>query len=96
MCTPALDAVCAPIDLGCGSIGDVEQCCTVTRAVCTRSTEEMDNGVCNYSHQTKTKATAAQAVEVSFNQECDDLMVTVCHIYCKEIDCNSKMFSIEV
>merc|ERR1712066_824376 len=43
VCTPALDTVCTPIELSRKSIKDVEQCYTVTRTVCTESTEEIDN-----------------------------------------------------
>merc|ERR1719225_1139199 len=46
VCTPALDTVCTPIELSRKSIKDVEQCYTVTRTVCTESTEEIDNEVC--------------------------------------------------
>merc|ERR1712083_59363 len=48
VCTPALDTVCTPIELSRKSIKDVEQCYTVTRTVCTESTEEIDNEVCTY------------------------------------------------
>jgi len=97
VCTPALDTVCTPIELSRKSIKDVEQCYTVTRTVCTESTEEIDNEVCTYSHQPKTEATTAKTVEVSFNKECENMMVTVCqpnagygyhaygHNYCKEV-----------
>ena len=97
MCTPALDTVCTPIELSRKSIKDVEQCYTVTRTVCTESTEEIDNEVCTYSYQPKTEATTAKTVEVSFNKECENMMVTVCqpnagygyhaygHNYCKEV-----------
>merc|ERR1711936_894614 len=97
VCTPALDTVCTPIELSRKSIKDVEQCYTVTRTVCTESTEEIDNEVCTYSYQPKTEATTAKTVEVSFNKECENMMVTVCqpnagygyhaygHNYCKEV-----------
>ena len=97
MCTPALDTVCTPIELSRKSIKDVEQCYTVTRTVCTESTEEIDNEVCTYSYQPKTEATTAKTVEVSFNKECENMMVTVCqpnagygyhaygHNYCKDV-----------
>merc|ERR1711890_194252 len=64
VCTPALDTVCTPIELSRKSIKDVEQCYTVTRTVCTESTEEIDNEVCTYSYQPKTEATTAKTVEV--------------------------------
>ena len=97
VCTPALDTVCTPIELSRKSIKDVEQCYTVTRTVCTESTEEIDNEVCTYSYQPKTEATTAKTVEVSFKKECENMMVTVCqpnagygyhaygHNYCKEV-----------
>merc|ERR1712158_244590 len=92
VCTPALDTVCTPIELSRKSIKDVEQCYTVTRTVCTESTEEIDNEVCTYSYQPKTEATTAKTVEVSFNKECENMMVTVCqpnagygYNYCKEV-----------
>merc|ERR1712001_505330 len=97
VCTPALDTVCTPIELSRKSIKDVEQCYTVTRTVSTESTEEIDNEVCTYPYQPKTEATTAETVEVSFNKECENMMVTVCqpnagygyhaygHNYCKEV-----------
>ena len=99
MCTPALDTVCTPIELSRKSIKDVEQCYTVTRTVCTESTEEIDNEVCTYSYQPKTEGTTAKTVEVSFEKQCETQMVTVCqpaphgygyghsygHNYCKEV-----------
>merc|ERR1712001_324678 len=97
VCTPALDTVCTPHELSRKSIKDVEQCYTVTRTVCTESTEEIDNEVCTSSYQPKTEATTAKTVEVSFNKECENMMVTVCqpnagygyhaygHNYCKEV-----------
>ena len=98
MCTPALDTVCTPIELSRKSIKDVEQCYTVTRTVCTESTEEIDNEVCTYSYQPKTEATTAKTVEVTFKKESKVQMVTVCaptyggyghggygHNYCNEV-----------
>merc|ERR1712110_266942 len=97
VCTPALETVCNPVELARKSIKDVEQCYTVVRTVCTESTEEIDNEVCTYSYQPKTEATTAKTVEVSFNKECENMMVTVCqpnagygyhaygHNYCKEV-----------
>ena len=97
VCTPALETVCNPVELSRKSIKDVEQCYTVVRTVCTESTEEIDNEVCTYSYQPKTEATTAKTVEVSFNKECENMMVTVCqpnagygyhaygHNYCKEV-----------
>merc|ERR1712200_303256 len=78
VCTPALDTVCTPIELSRKSIKDVEQCYTVTRTVCTESTEEIDNEVCSYSYQPKSEVTTAKTVEISFNKECETQMVTVC------------------
>merc|ERR1712215_435619 len=96
-CTPKLVTECSPIELSRKSIKEVEQCYTVTRTVCTESTEVIDNEVCTYSYQPKTEATTAKTVEVTFKKECDTQMVTVCqptagygyhaygHNYCKEV-----------
>merc|ERR1712106_246508 len=78
VCTPALETVCTPIELSRKSIKDVEQCYTVTRTVCTESIEEIDNEVCTYSYQPKSEETTAKTVEVSFSEECETQMVTVC------------------
>merc|ERR1712008_583447 len=99
VCTPALETVCTPIELTRKSIKDVEQCYTVTRTVCTESTEVIDNEVCTYSYQPKTEGTTAKTVEVTFEKMCETQMVTVCqpapqgygyghsygHNYCKEV-----------
>merc|ERR1712112_672481 len=97
VCTPKLVTECNPIELSRKSIKEVEQCYTVTRTVCTESTELIDNEVCTYSYQPKTEATTAKTVEVTFKKECDTQMVTVCqptagyghhaygHNYCKEV-----------
>merc|ERR1712071_173257 len=97
VCTPALETVCNPIELAIKIIVDVEQCCPVTRTVCTESIEEIDNEVCTHGYQQKTEATTAKTVEVTFVKECDTQMVTVCqptpgygyhsygHNYCKEV-----------
>jgi hypothetical protein len=53
------ETVCNPIELSRKSIKDVEQCYTVTRTVCTESTEVIDNEVCTHSYQPKTEATTA-------------------------------------
>ena len=42
---------CNLIELAIKVIVDVEQCHPVTRAVCTESTEEVDNEICTYSYQ---------------------------------------------
>merc|ERR1712172_351167 len=97
VCTPALATECTPIELGRKSIKEVEQCYTATRTVCTESTEVIDNEVCTYSYQPKTEGTTAKTVEVSFEKQCENMMVTVCqpnagygyhaygHNYCKEV-----------
>merc|ERR1712215_483006 len=96
-CTPKLVTECSPIELSRKSIKEVEQCYTVTRTVCTESTEVIDNEICVYSYQPKTEATTAKTVEVTFEKQCDTQMVTVCqptpgygyhaygHNYCKEV-----------
>ena len=78
VCTPALETVCTPVELAIKRVVDTEQCYTVTRTVCTESTEEIDNEVCTYSYQPKSEVTTAKTVEVTFNKECDTQMVTVC------------------
>jgi len=78
VCTPALETICTPIELARKDIEDVEQCYDVTRTVCTESTEEIDNEVCTYSYQPKTEATNGKTVEVSFEKQCETMMVTVC------------------
>ena len=97
VCTPKLVTECSPIELSRKSIKEVEQCYTVTRTVCTETTEVIDNEVCTYSYQPKTEATTAKTVEVTFKKECDTQMVTVCqptrrfgyhahgHNFCKEV-----------
>ena len=97
VCTPNIETTCAPVELARKAIKDVEQCYTVTRTVCTESTEEIDNEVCSYSYQPKAEITTAKTVEVSFVKECETMMVTVCepghgygyggygHNYCKEV-----------
>jgi len=97
VCTPAFETVCAPVELPVKRIVDKEQCYTVTRTVCSESTEEIDNEICTYSYQQKKEDTNAKTVEVSFKKECNVQMVTVCqptpgygyhsygHNYCKEV-----------
>jgi hypothetical protein len=78
VCVPTLETTCNPIKLVRKSIVDKELCYDVTRTVCTESTEEIDNEICNYSYKPKTETTSAQNVEVSFQKECDTQMVTMC------------------
>jgi hypothetical protein len=97
VCTPAFETVCTPVELTRKNVIDVRQCYTVTRTVCSESTEEIDNEVCTYSYQPKTETTTAKTVEVTFVKECKAQMVTVCqpaeygygqgygHNYCKEV-----------
>merc|ERR1712227_153621 len=97
VCTPAFETVCAPVELPVKRIVDKEQCSTVTRTVCSESTEEIENEICTYSYQQKSEDTNAKTVEVTFIKECNVQMVTVCqptpgygyhsygHNYCKEV-----------
>merc|ERR1719450_283603 len=97
VCTPNLVTSCNPVELTRKAIKDIEQCYTVTRTVCTESTEEIDTAVGAYSYQPKTEGTTAKTVEVTFEKMCDTQMVTVCqptagygyhaygHNYCKEV-----------
>jgi len=78
VCTPALETACTPVELAIKRVVDAEQCYTVTRTVCSESTEEIDNEVCSYSYQPKSEVTTAKTVEISFNKECETQMVTVC------------------
>ena len=97
VCIPAFETVCAPVELAIKKIVDKEQCYTVTRTVCSESTEEIENEICTYSYQQKKEDTNAKTVEVTFKRECNTQMVTVCqptpgygyhsygHNYCKEV-----------
>merc|ERR1712076_310577 len=100
VCTPSIETACNPVDLSRKSVKDVEQCYTVTRTVCTESIEEIDNEVCTYTYQPKNEDTTGKTVEVTFQKECETMMVTVCepaphhgyggyggygHNYCKEV-----------
>merc|ERR1712038_2232601 len=97
VCTPAFETVCAPVELAIKKIVDKEQCYTVTRTVCSESTEEVANEICTYSYQQKKEDTNAKTVEVTFKRECNTPVVTVCqptpgygyhsygHNYCKEV-----------
>merc|ERR1712218_206081 len=100
VCTPHIDTTCTPVELSRKSVKDVEQCYDVTRTVCTESIEEIDNEVCTYTYQPKNEDTTGKTVEVTFQKECETMMVTVCepaphhgyggyggygHNYCKEV-----------
>merc|ERR1712243_73238 len=78
VCTPALDTQCNSVDLAIKRVLDSEQCYTVTRTVCSESTETIDNEVCTYSYQDQTQATTAKTAEVTFEKQCSTQMVTVC------------------
>jgi len=78
VCTPALETTCETVTLPILRVVDTEQCYTVTRTVCSESTETIDNEVCSYDYQPKTETTTAKTVEVSFDKQCDTQMVTVC------------------
>merc|ERR1712064_2338 len=57
----------------------------------------IDNEVCSYSYQPKNEETTGKTVEVTFEKQCETMMVTVCepghgygyggygHNYCKEV-----------
>merc|ERR1712158_45156 len=78
VCTPALETKCSSEELEIKRVLDTEQCYTVTRTVCSVSTETIDNQVCTYSYKPRTETTTAKTAEVSFEKQCKTQMVTVC------------------
>merc|ERR1711935_1314519 len=97
VCTPAFETVCETILVPVIKIIDREQCCPVTRTVCSESVEVIPNEICVYIYQQKVVDTTAKTVEVPFEKKCNTQMVTVCqptpgygyhsygHNYCKEV-----------
>ena len=78
VCTPTLKTKCSPVELDIKRVLDTEQCYTVTRTLCSESTQTVDNQVCTYSYQPRTQQTTAKTAEVSFEKQCKTQMVTVC------------------
>jgi len=78
ICTPALDTKCTIVELDIKRVLDSEQCYTVTRTVCSESTQSINNEICTYSYKPGTHKTTAKTAEVTFEKQCKTQMVTVC------------------
>lgn len=78
VCTPALKTQCSTVELDIKRVLDTEQCYTITRTICTESTQRVDNKVCTYSYQPRTETTTAKTAQVTFEKQCKAQMVTVC------------------
>jgi len=78
VCTPAFKTMCSSVELDIKRVLDTEQCYTVTRTVCSESTQVIDNNICTYSYKERTEETTAKTAEVTFEKQCKTQMVTVC------------------
>lgn len=77
-CTPNIISSCLEEKTGIKTVTSREQCFSSSRTVCMVTDEEVENEVCEYSYQVRIESTLGKTVEIDFNKECKEVMVTVC------------------
>jgi len=97
VCVPTVETTCEEVEIAIKRVISGEYCYEVARTECTETDETVDNEICIYNYEKKYEDTSAQTVEVTFKQETNVQMVTVCqpghgygyhsygHQYCKEV-----------
>ncbi|XP_023328541.1 protein piccolo [Eurytemora carolleeae] len=78
VCTPSFISSCEPVTLQGTRIGETDKCLTITRTVCTQTTEEAMVNLCSIKYESKPRTAEGTLVEVGFEKECNKQMVTVC------------------
>jgi len=92
VCTPSFTTVCEPISVPVKNIVDKEQCYSVTKTVCSASTEVIANEVCVFKYSQKEEVAEAVGAAVEYSPPCSKQMVTVCSpgydygVNCKEVE----------
>jgi len=78
VCRPNLEAFCVEERKRIQTVTSREQCFKTTRTVCTVTNQEIDNQVCQYSYQVRIETAKGKTVEIDYNKDCEEVMVTVC------------------
>lgn len=78
ICTPTYTSSCGPFQVRGTKLGETEKCVTVSRTVCTQSTETQNAEVCLIEFKDRKQSVTATTVEVKFAKACEKQMVTVC------------------
>jgi len=98
---PAVESSCEDVDVIVKRITLGEYCYEASVTECTETEETVDNEICTYNYEKQYEDTNAQTVEVTFRQESNTQMVTVCQPgyhgyggygqkYCKEVAQETK------
>lgn len=78
VCLPSFTQECEQVQVTGSDIVDKEKCLSITRTVCSESTEQASVNICRTQYEPKDEEADATSVDVTFNKECSKQMVTVC------------------